>query len=147
MGVKIDFDLSEFSSKNYDRTMKCGLLQSVGTILNLVWTHFHSPRRFSTLFSAESRIFYLPNNTDFCNFFEKIEKSLKNRFQSRSKVRNGQTGCFSTTFFEKSMPDEEIIRDDEFFQFSPIFFPFLAFSLAFYAILSSKRVFFASNTF
>ena len=25
MSVKIDFDLSEFSSKNYDRTMKCGL--------------------------------------------------------------------------------------------------------------------------
>ncbi len=43
------------------------------------------------------------------------------------------------------MPDEEMIRDDEIFQFLSSNKRFMLFSLAFYAIFSSKRVFFASN--
>ena len=57
----------------------------------------------------------------------------------------GRLDVFRLLFFEKSMPDEEMIRDDEIFQFLSSNKRFMLFSLAFYAILSSKRVFFASN--
>ena len=145
MGLKIDSDLRIYWSYDNVIIMKSHLL--ILNHLKRPQTWFE-PKTISCHY-IELRIFYIASvqvctkNVSIDTFLDFVQKSIYNRFQSRSKVRNGQTRCIGTTFSQYFHENFEIIKIDDFCWFSCILCYFWLKIAVFSAKWFSKVDFFA----